>query len=156
MKKLLLCIPLLLLFSCASAPKAPFDLLIGYDYSIVDNEFNTIRGDFYNVKYSLEMQLNLGAGFSTRFSKFSQGIYVDIRTLAVHNFNATDYKITAVSKNFGALPIVENSNKFPTVFFFIPTNFQTAEEAKSAVKGDEITLTVNDKVYRFVAPLESK
>lgn len=102
------------------------------------------------------MQLNLGAGFSTRFSKFSQGIYVDIRTLPVHNFNATNYKITAVSENFGELPLLENSNKFPTVFFFIPTNFQNAEEAKAAVKEDVITITVNDRVYRFVAPLESK
>lgn len=153
MRKLLFCIPLLFLFACASAPKAPFDLLLGYDYSIVENEFNSIRGDFYNVKYSYEMQLNLGAGFSTRSKAFGQGIYVDIRTLAVHNFNATDYRITAISENFGALPLKENSNKFPTVTFFIPTNFQTAEEAKAAVKGDVITITVNDRVYRFVAPL---
>ena len=108
MRKLLLCIPLLFLFACASAPKAPFDLLLGYDYSICEYEFNSIRGDFYNVKYSYEMQLNLGAGFSTRSKAFGQGIYVDIRPLAVHNFNATDYRITAISENFGisALPVL--------------------------------------------------
>lgn len=102
------------------------------------------------------MQLNLGAGFSTWSNGFGQGIYVDIRTLPVHNFNATDYRITAISKNFGELPFKENSFKYPALTYFIPTNFQTAEEAKAAVKDDVITLTVDDKVYRFVAPLELK
>lgn len=129
-------------------------------YLFVDKSglFNSIQGDFYNLKFNLNSNLNFMVGYWQNYGKYRNVLIVLIGMSSTSTLPLKDIPIVVESSKHGLFKQGELSGNYQInkaqqrVLFVLSLESGSNRELLQTIQQDTIRVTVGGQVYKFVNP----
>lgn len=120
--------------------------------------YNQIQGDFYNVKFNTNSNLNISAGYWNRYGPHKNSLTVLIAMTGTSTIPIKNIPIVVKSKKHGIFEkttTITNSDIDriqQRVLFVKPLELENPYDILNKIHDDVITVTVGGQVYEFINP----
>ncbi|WP_224491543.1 hypothetical protein [Robertkochia flava] len=139
--------------------KSSYYDILPYLYYNEKGRFNGIQGDFYNLKFHPNSDLNVMPGFFGKIGKHRNALVVLISLSATSSLSLKDVPVSVSSLNHGEFSRSEElwgiagvNKDQQRILFLKPLELQDKYDVLNKVKDDVITVTVDGEKYVFLNP----
>ena len=131
--------------------------LMPYLYWNNDGKYNELQGDFYNVKFDPDSNLNISVEFNKKYGKYDNSLYVLIAMTNTSKVTIRNTPISVISRKHGEFIKGEpNYNEYneiqQRVLFVKKLSFENKYELLEQIKDDYITVIIGNQKYEFINP----
>lgn len=129
-------------------------------YLFVDKSelFNSIQGDFYNLKFNLNSDLNFMVGYWQNYGRYQSVLLVLLGMSGTSTLPLKDIPIVVESSKHGLFKQGKLSGNYQInkaqqrVLFVLPLEIGSNQELLQSIKHDTIMVSVGGQVYKFINP----
>lgn len=138
--------------------KKSYFRLLPYLFSNKSGTFNEIQGDFYNVKFNVNSNLNIMPGFWSEYGSFQNSLIVLVAMSGSSTLSIKDIPISVESSKHGVFEqgkLIGNNqiNKSQQrVLFVKKLELENRFDVLNKINDDEITVNIGGQVYTFLNP----
>lgn len=141
-----------------STYKKSYFRLLPYLFFNESGTFNEIQGDFYNVKFNTNSNLNIMPGFWSDYGKYQNSLIVLIAMSGSSTLPIKDIPISVESSKHGVFEkkkLIGNShiNKSQQrVLFVKKLELENRFDVLNKINDDVITVNIGGQIYTFLNP----